>query len=127
MIDLFVFILFYFINKGTTAAVTNYDNHQQYRHHPHHQQQQQQQQHPQMKQQTLNNNNKTTIMPPTRQNLGLCFRAIYDYTAQDVDEVTFIDGDLIVNCQPIDDGWMTGTVQRTGETGMLPSNYVEAA
>lgn len=60
-------------------------------------------------------------------NLGLCFRAIYDYTAQDVDEVTFMDGDLIINCRPIDDGWMTGTVQRTGETGMLPSNYVESA
>lgn len=60
-------------------------------------------------------------------NLGLCFRAIYDYTAKDVDEVTFMDGDLIINCRPIDDGWMTGTVQRTGETGMLPSNYVESA
>lgn len=59
-------------------------------------------------------------------NLGRCFRAIYDYTAQDVDEVSFIDGDLVINCQPIDDGWMTGTVQRTGKTGMLPSNYVES-
>ncbi|KAI2799113.1 LIM and SH3 domain protein 1, partial [Blomia tropicalis] len=38
----------------------------------------------------------------------------------------FIDGDLVINCQPIDDGWMTGTVQRTGKTGMLPSNYVES-
>lgn len=61
------------------------------------------------------------------QNLGRCFRAIYDYTAQDTDEVSFVDGDLIINCQPIDDGWMTGTVQRTGKTGMLPSNYVESA
>ncbi|KAH9389051.1 LIM and SH3 domain protein 1 [Tyrophagus putrescentiae] len=60
-------------------------------------------------------------------NLGRCFRAIYDYTAQDVDEVSFIDGDLIIHCQPIDDGWMTGTVQRSGQTGMLPSNYVETA
>ncbi|KPM08464.1 Nebulin and SH3 domain containing protein, partial [Sarcoptes scabiei] len=60
-----------------------------------------------------------------RPNLGLCFRAIYDYNAQDVDEVTFVDGDLIIHCEPIDDGWMTGTVERTGQTGMLPSNYVE--
>lgn len=60
-------------------------------------------------------------------NLGRCFRAIYDYTAQDIDEVSFMDGDLIIHCQPIDDGWMTGTVQRTGQTGMLPSNYVETA
>lgn len=60
-------------------------------------------------------------------NLGKCFRAIYDYTAQDIDEVSFQDGDLIINCQAIDDGWMTGTVQRTMQTGMLPSNYVETA
>jgi len=25
----------------------------------------------------------------------------------------------------IDDGWMEGRVERTGQYGMLPSNYVE--
>lgn len=50
---------------------------------------------------------------------------MYDYVAQDSDEVSFMDGDMIINCNPIDDGWMTGTVQRTGQTGMLPANYVE--
>lgn len=53
------------------------------------------------------------------------FRAMYDYVAQDSDEVSFMDGDTIINCNPIDDGWMTGTVQRTGQSGMLPANYVE--
>ncbi|CAL1274238.1 unnamed protein product [Larinioides sclopetarius] len=56
---------------------------------------------------------------------GHTFKAMYDYVAQDSDEVSFLDGDLIINCNPIDDGWMTGTVQRTGQTGMLPANYVE--
>ncbi|XP_037516566.1 LIM and SH3 domain protein Lasp isoform X2 [Rhipicephalus sanguineus] len=56
---------------------------------------------------------------------GRTFRAMYDYVAQDVDEVSFLDGDMIVSCMPIDEGWMTGTVQRTGLTGMLPANYVE--
>ncbi|XP_050035148.1 LIM and SH3 domain protein F42H10.3 isoform X4 [Dermacentor andersoni] len=56
---------------------------------------------------------------------GRTFRAMYDYVAQDVDEVSFLDGDMIVSCVPIDEGWMTGTVQRTGLTGMLPANYVE--
>uniref|UniRef100_A0A131YRQ4 Nebulin repeat protein n=1 Tax=Rhipicephalus appendiculatus TaxID=34631 RepID=A0A131YRQ4_RHIAP len=56
---------------------------------------------------------------------GRTFRAMYDYVAQDVDEVSFLDGDMIVSCVPIDEGWMTGTVQRTGITGMLPANYVE--
>ncbi|XP_076324480.1 LIM and SH3 domain protein Lasp isoform X4 [Tachypleus tridentatus] len=62
---------------------------------------------------------------PSQQSHGRVFRAMYDYTASDVDEVTFMDGDLIINCTPIDEGWMTGTVQRTGQTGMLPANYVE--
>ncbi|XP_062843705.1 nebulette [Trichomycterus rosablanca] len=53
------------------------------------------------------------------------YRALYDYTAQDCDEVSFRDGDLIHNVQPIDEGWMFGTVQRTGRSGMLPANYVE--
>lgn len=53
-------------------------------------------------------------------------RAMYDYGAADNDEVSFKDGDVIVNVQSIDEGWMYGTVQRTGKTGMLPANYVEA-
>uniref|UniRef100_A0A3P9J2U2 LIM and SH3 protein 1 n=1 Tax=Oryzias latipes TaxID=8090 RepID=A0A3P9J2U2_ORYLA len=51
------------------------------------------------------------------------YRALYDYTAQDHDEVSFRDGDVIINAQPIDEGWMYGTVQRTGKSGMLPANY----
>lgn len=54
------------------------------------------------------------------------FRAVYDYNAADEDEVSFQDGDTIINVQQIDDGWMYGTVERTGDTGMLPANYVEA-
>ncbi|XP_055058259.1 nebulette isoform X2 [Misgurnus anguillicaudatus] len=53
------------------------------------------------------------------------YRALYDYTAQDYDEVSFRDGDIIQNVQPIDEGWMYGKVQRTGRSGMLPANYVE--
>uniref|UniRef100_UPI00398EB37E nebulette isoform X10 n=1 Tax=Pristiophorus japonicus TaxID=55135 RepID=UPI00398EB37E len=53
------------------------------------------------------------------------YRAMYDYTAADEDEVSFKDGDYIINVQAIDEGWMYGTVQRTGKTGMLPANYVE--
>ncbi|NXL19841.1 NEBL protein, partial [Setophaga kirtlandii] len=55
------------------------------------------------------------------------YRAMYDYSAQDEDEVSFRDGDYIINVQPIDDGWMYGTVQRTGKTGMLPANYIDFA
>lgn len=55
------------------------------------------------------------------------YRALYDYEAQDHDEVSFCDGDIILNCTAIDQGWMTGVVQRTGRHGMLPANYVEPA
>ncbi|XP_060077195.1 LIM and SH3 domain protein F42H10.3-like [Ylistrum balloti] len=51
--------------------------------------------------------------------------ALYDYTAADDDEVSFREEDFIINCEIIDPGWMEGTVERTGQRGMLPSNYVE--
>lgn len=51
---------------------------------------------------------------------------MYDYAAADEDEVSFMDGDVIVDVQQIDEGWMYGRVERTGQQGMLPANYVEA-
>ena len=54
-----------------------------------------------------------------------CYQAMYDYESQDSDEVSFRDGDIIINAAFIDEGWMTGTVHRTGQSGMLPANYVE--
>ncbi|XP_022088389.1 LIM and SH3 domain protein 1-like isoform X2 [Acanthaster planci] len=57
---------------------------------------------------------------------GPRYMALYDYTAADDDEVSFMEGDKIVNVTVIDDGWMEGMVERTGQHGMLPSNYVEA-
>ncbi|KAK0098125.1 hypothetical protein PV326_010993 [Microctonus aethiopoides] len=96
-----------------TPATTNNNNvPQQTQLHHHHQQQQQQQQ---------------QTAPPQTSNSLRVYRALYDYEAQDADEVSFCDGDLIVNCTAIDEGWMTGLVQRTGRHGMLPANYVEPA
>ncbi|EHB04712.1 Nebulin, partial [Heterocephalus glaber] len=71
---------------------------------------------------------QTTLssIPSHPSTAGKIFRAVYDYMAADADEVSFKDGDAIVNVQAIDEGWMYGTVQRTGRTGMLPANYVEA-
>ena len=37
----------------------------------------------------------------------------------------FYAGDAIIDAHVIDDGWMEGRVERTGQFGMLPSNYVE--
>uniref|UniRef100_A0A803TYB2 Nebulin n=1 Tax=Anolis carolinensis TaxID=28377 RepID=A0A803TYB2_ANOCA len=71
---------------------------------------------------------QTTVssIPSHPSTAGKTYRAMYDYTASDADEVSFKDGDALVNVQAIDEGWMYGTVQRTGQTGMLPANYVEA-
>ncbi|XP_077393753.1 nebulin [Festucalex cinctus] len=71
---------------------------------------------------------QTTVssIPSHPSTTGKTVRAMYDYLAADSDEVSFKDGDVIVNVQSIDEGWMYGTVQRTGKTGMLPANYVEA-
>ncbi|XP_037043234.1 LIM and SH3 domain protein Lasp isoform X3 [Bradysia coprophila] len=77
----------------------------------HHQPQQQQQQQP----------------PPSHKSKLRAFRAIYDYEAQDSDEVSFSEGDIIFEVESIDAGWMTGKVERSGKTGMLPANYVEPA
>ncbi len=56
---------------------------------------------------------------------GPRYRAMYDYAAADDDEVSFSEGDIIVNAEVIDEGWMTGTVESSGRQGMLPANYVE--
>lgn len=75
---------------------------------------------------TNNNHVPQHMQPPApATNVGRVYRAMYDYEARDLDEVSFYDGDLIVNCTAIDAGWMTGLVQRTGQHGMLPANYVE--
>ncbi|XP_048867071.1 nebulette [Brienomyrus brachyistius] len=66
-----------------------------------------------------------SLQSPPHASVTRTYRAIYDYTAQDHDEVSFRDGDVIVGVQPIDEGWVFGTVQRTGRSGMLPANYIE--
>ncbi|KXJ11135.1 LIM and SH3 domain protein 1 [Exaiptasia diaphana] len=53
------------------------------------------------------------------------YRAIYDYTAADEDEVSFVEGDIVIEPNIIDEGWMEGRIERTGQFGMIPANYVE--
>ena len=60
--------------------------------------------------------------PPIQQ--GPYYIAQFDYTAVDSDEVSFQGGKIIINAELVAEGWMTGTVERTGHSGMLPSNYV---
>lgn len=62
--------------------------------------------------------------PPTAPG-GVAYVALYDYDAQDDDEVSFLENDRIINSEKIDEGWIIGTVQRTSQRGMIPANYIE--
>lgn len=53
------------------------------------------------------------------------YRAIYDYEKADADEISLKEGDIVTNAEIVGEGWMQGVNVRTGEQGMLPSNYVE--
>ncbi|XP_019721067.1 LIM and SH3 domain protein 1-like isoform X2 [Hippocampus comes] len=52
------------------------------------------------------------------------YQALYSYTAAEPDEVSLQEGDLIGDVEFIDEGWLFGSNQRTGQRGMLPANYV---
>lgn len=52
---------------------------------------------------------------------------MYEYDAQNEDELTLIEGDVIMVTERCDDGWFVGTSQRTGSYGIFPGNYVEMA
>lgn len=49
--------------------------------------------------------------------------ALYDYVAEDEDEISFDPGELITNIDQFDEGWWNG--QCRGKYGMFPANYVK--
>ncbi|XP_056152989.1 LIM and SH3 domain protein 1-like [Lampris incognitus] len=62
------------------------------------------------------------VAPPSG---GRRYQALYSYAATEADEVSLEEGDLILDVEQIDEGWMYGRNQRTGQRGMLPANYVQ--
>ncbi|RZF44012.1 hypothetical protein LSTR_LSTR007284 [Laodelphax striatellus] len=50
-------------------------------------------------------------------------KALYNYSAQDLDELSFKEGDLIDLIKEHDGGWWQGRLR--GKEGLLPANYVE--
>ena len=71
------------------------------------------------------NQNKTRTNQTIPEQTTLTFKALYDYTAADDEEISFVDGDVIVQVRPVDDEWYFGVVERTGASGVFPGNYVE--
>ena len=51
--------------------------------------------------------------------------ALYDYPGGEEGEVSLLEGDNILVQAITPDGWMNGTVLRTGESGLLPSSFIQ--
>ncbi|KAL7020055.1 hypothetical protein ACKWTF_011363 [Chironomus riparius] len=49
----------------------------------------------------------------------------FDYTANELDELSIAKGDLITNIKVQSGGWWYGTVSATGKSGMFPDNFVK--
>ncbi|KAG9321746.1 hypothetical protein KVV02_006746 [Mortierella alpina] len=50
--------------------------------------------------------------------------ALYDYTAGEPNEISFLEGDVITSIEFVTDDWWSGTSTQ-GANGLFPSNYVE--
>jgi hypothetical protein len=61
--------------------------------------------------------------PPSSQKKQQQCMAMYDYDAQDSDELTIAEGEIL-NVDSEDSGWIFGSNQG-GETGRFPGNFVE--
>lgn len=51
--------------------------------------------------------------------------AEYDNEAEEHNELAFEEGDKIINISFVDDDWWLGELEKTGEKGLFPSNYVQ--
>ena len=63
------------------------------------------------------------IIFPLSISILLAVVAIYDYSADKEDELTFSENSVIYVIKKNDDGWWEGVLG--GQTGLFPGNYVE--
>ncbi|RCN37660.1 SH3 domain protein, partial [Ancylostoma caninum] len=61
--------------------------------------------------------------PPAKPRLYPVVKALYDYDAQDTDELSFSAGDEIELMQKHDSGWWQGKIG--DKIALFPANYVQ--
>ncbi|XP_056900376.1 E3 ubiquitin-protein ligase SH3RF3-like [Takifugu flavidus] len=54
------------------------------------------------------------------------YRVVVPYPPQSEAEIELREGDVVFVHKKREDGWYKGTLQRTGETGLFPSSFVES-
>ncbi|KAI3402714.2 ABP1 [Candida oxycetoniae] len=50
--------------------------------------------------------------------------AEYDYVKDEDNEIGFEEGDIIIEIDFVDEDWWSGKLEKTGEVGLFPANYV---
>ncbi|KAJ3390271.1 hypothetical protein HDU92_000596 [Lobulomyces angularis] len=68
-------------------------------------------------------NKMTSAIPTPVQVTSICAKALYDYNADEANEISLREDDIITDILKIDLSWWQGTVQ--GRTGLFPADYVE--
>ncbi|KAH0616032.1 hypothetical protein JD844_026809 [Phrynosoma platyrhinos] len=50
-------------------------------------------------------------------------KALYDFHAENIDELSFKVGDIITELESIDEEWLSGKLH--GKSGIFPKNFVQ--
>ncbi|BFZ53665.1 actin binding protein [Savitreella phatthalungensis] len=69
-------------------------------------------------------NTSTSVVGTAAGGQGKTARVVYDYEAQEDNELSLQDGALITHIEEVDEGWWQGR-DSAGNEGLFPANYVE--
>ena len=53
------------------------------------------------------------------------YKAIYHFQAENNDELTFLENDIIILEETLDEDWARGKIQGSENVGIFPLNFVE--
>lgn len=79
---------------------------------------------------TLIDTEESKEEPPTAEEVESSFNgktaiAEYDYVKDEDNEISFDEGDLIVEIDFVDEDWWSGKHEKSGSVGLFPANYVK--